>query len=171
MFRDLEIPHAVKVWESFSLWWWAGFGVRAYMDRYTGLFMPDLTERMYDGFYENNLAAGASQSMYIMLLFKQPAGVIPSNSRQLYFSTITDTDFMCGKKDIAGYIPRLFGFLAAEFWADRIMRFFFPRLKFYYIKCTMCEAVFIHFLKNRKVLEGTLAEAPLCGVISACGSI
>lgn len=84
LFRDdLENPHAVKVWESFSLWWWADYGVRAYMDRYTGLFMPDLTERIYDGFYENNIAIDASQSMYIMLLFKQPAGMIPSNSRQL----------------------------------------------------------------------------------------
>ncbi|TVX94115.1 hypothetical protein [Paenibacillus agilis] len=104
--RDSEFHTAERVWNSFSLWWWSDYGIKAYMERYTDLFMPELAEQIWKGLYEKNIEMDDGSSLYVMLLFKQPAMLAPMSSKKLFYSTINN--FVYKKDEVVSEIVDLF---------------------------------------------------------------
>ncbi|CAM4406560.1 hypothetical protein U9M73_06145 [Paenibacillus phoenicis] len=97
LFRNDSVFHtAERVWNAFTLWWWPDYGIKAYMEKFTDQYMPEVTEQIYRGLYEKNIPIAKGNSLYIMLLFKQPIQIIPKSSNKLFFSTI---DRFLYKKD------------------------------------------------------------------------
>ncbi|WP_379150754.1 hypothetical protein [Paenibacillus sp. sgz5001063] len=107
LFKEGSISQiAEKVWSSFSLWWWSEYGIKAYMERYSDIFLPDLAEQIWKGIYEKNIEVDDSCSLYVILLFKQPVRVLPKSSNNLFFSTINN--FVYKREDITSDIVDLF---------------------------------------------------------------
>lgn len=107
LFSKNSVFHTVeRVWSTFSLWWWPDYGIKTYMERYSDLFMPEIAEQIWKELYEKNIRTDDSSSLYVMLLFKQPAVIIPKSSNKLFFLSIDS--FAYKKEDIARQIVELF---------------------------------------------------------------
>ncbi|SEP26031.1 hypothetical protein SAMN05518670_6241 [Paenibacillus sp. OK076] len=107
LFREDSVFHtSERVWKTFSLWWWSEYGVKTYMERYSDLFMPEMAEQIWEGLFDKDIKVGADNSLYVMLLFKQPVMVTPMNSNKLYFSSIND--FAYKKEEIIRNVVDLF---------------------------------------------------------------
>ncbi|QCT01286.1 hypothetical protein E6C60_0563 [Paenibacillus algicola] len=107
LFRDnTGSDTSEMVWDAFSLWWWSEYGIKAYMENYTDLFVPKISDQIWEELYKKNIGVSEGNSLYLILLFKQPEKVFPKNTSRLFFTSINK--FVTRKELIVKEIVQLF---------------------------------------------------------------